>query len=98
MAYIFRKIHVVNVHPASSSHLVKRNCLDKTDWSFLAVHVADVCRNVQAGRAYILDASSQEETCMESAIQLAVSSSGALCGLFKRGPSAVNPAVLQVCM
>ncbi|CAL8462353.1 g1886 [Coccomyxa elongata] len=52
----------------------------------------------QAGRAYILDASCQEETCMESAIQLAVNSSGALCGLFKRGPSAVNPAVLQEMM
>ncbi len=50
----------------------------------------------QAGRAYILDASSQEETCIDSAIQVAVNGGGGLCGLFKVGPSAVNPAVLQV--
>ncbi|KAK9906890.1 hypothetical protein WJX75_009799 [Coccomyxa subellipsoidea] len=52
----------------------------------------------QAGRAYILDASSQEETCIDSAIQLAVDSSGAVCGLSKLGPSALNPAVLQEMM
>lgn len=64
------------------------------------VSVAILCSEkhflFQAGLAYILDASSQEETCIDCAIQLAVDSSGAVCGLSKLGPSALNPAVLQV--
>ena len=50
---------------------------------------------MQAGTAYVLDADAEEEQCLETAIQLAVNAQGAICGLHKRGPGAVNPAVLQ---
>ena len=50
---------------------------------------------MQAGKAYVLDADAEEEQCLEGAIQLAVNAQGSICGLYKRGPGAMNPAVLQ---
>lgn len=50
---------------------------------------------MQAGTAYVLDADAEEEQCLESAIHLAVNAQGSICGLHKRGPGAVNAAVLQ---
>lgn len=57
---------------------------------------SDVSSYSQAGRAYIVDATAEEEACVDSAVQLAINGSGAVCGVFKRGPASVNPAVLQV--
>jgi exosome complex RNA-binding protein Rrp42 (RNase PH superfamily) len=50
---------------------------------------------MQAGRAYVLDTTAEEEECIEGALQLAVNAQSAICGMFKQGRRALHPAVMQ---
>ncbi|KAJ8538674.1 hypothetical protein K7X08_029970 [Anisodus acutangulus] len=48
----------------------------------------------KAGRHYIVDATSEEESLMSSAVSISVNRQGIICGLTKRGGTGLDPSVI----
>jgi len=48
----------------------------------------------QVGRHYIVDANSEEESQMSSAVSVSVNRHGQICGLTKRGGAGLDPSVI----
>lgn len=48
----------------------------------------------QVGRHYIVDATSEEESQMSSALSVSVNRHGQICGMTKRGGAGVDPIVI----
>lgn len=48
----------------------------------------------QVGRHYIVDATSEEESQMSSALSVSVNRHGQICGMTKRGGAGVDPSVI----
>jgi exosome complex component RRP42 len=46
------------------------------------------------GRHYIVDATSEEESQMSSAVSVSVNRNGQICGLTKRGGAGLDPSVI----
>lgn len=49
---------------------------------------------LQVGKHYIVDATSEEESQMSSAVSVSVNRQGRICGLTKRGGAGLNPTVI----
>jgi len=47
------------------------------------------------GRHYIVDATSEEESQMSSAVSVSISRKGQICGLSKRGSAGLDPSVIS---
>ncbi|GAB4826927.1 hypothetical protein Ancab_033805 [Ancistrocladus abbreviatus] len=63
------------------------------------VHVAaaateDEQPEVDVGKHYIVDATSEEESQMSSAISISINRKGHICGLTKRGGAALDPSII----
>jgi exosome complex RNA-binding protein Rrp42 (RNase PH superfamily) len=52
------------------------------------------CFIFQVGRHYIVDATSEEESQMSSAVSVSVNRHGQICGLTKRGGAGLDPSVI----
>ena len=58
------------------------------------IQISYLCCLWQVGRHYIVDATSEEESQMSSAVSVSVNRHGQICGLTKRGGAGLDPSVI----
>ncbi|KAL6531024.1 hypothetical protein OROHE_014506 [Orobanche hederae] len=70
---------------------------DVSDEEFLqfdTTNIPVIITLTKVGRHYIVDATSQEESLMSSAVSISINRQGRICGLTKRGGAGLNPSVI----
>lgn len=92
-------LHICRDHHADDNYFVSIDLLHTSSASMLLKSIAEstLCVSLQAGTAYVVDTTADEEACVDIMLQLAVSKTGNICGMSRKGVAAMNPAVLQVC-
>ncbi|KAE7998954.1 hypothetical protein FH972_003444 [Carpinus fangiana] len=71
--------------------------VDISDEEFMQFDTSDIPVIVtltKAGRHYIVDATSEEESQMNSAVSISVNRKGHICGLTKRGGAGLDPSII----
>ncbi|CAN4077223.1 unnamed protein product [Withania somnifera] len=85
----------VQVREAASSD--EQAAVDVSDEEFLQFDTSGVpviVTLIKVGRRYIVDATSEEESLMSSAVSISVNRQGLICGLTKRGVAGLDPSVI----
>ncbi|CAI0378020.1 unnamed protein product [Linum tenue] len=86
----------VNISAAASAD--EQPEVDISDEEFLQFDTSAVpviITLTQVGRHYIVDATSEEESHMSSAVSISVNRKGHVCGLTKRGGEGLDPSVVS---
>nr|XP_016458625.1 PREDICTED: exosome complex component RRP42-like [Nicotiana tabacum] len=85
----------VQVREAASSD--EQADVDVSDEEFLQFDTSGIpviVTLIKVGRHYIVDATSEEESLMNSAVSISVNRQGLVCGLTKRGGTGLDPSVI----
>lgn len=88
---------IPKVHVAASAPSDGQPEVDVSDEEFLQFDTSAVPVIVtltKVGRHYIVDATSEEESQMSSAISVSINRQGRICGLTKRGGAGLDPSVI----
>ncbi|KAI8552158.1 hypothetical protein RHMOL_Rhmol06G0243700 [Rhododendron molle] len=88
---------IPKVHVAASASSDGQPEVDVSDEEFLQFDTSGVPVVVtltKVGRHYIVDATSEEESQMSSAISVSINRQGRICGLTKRGGAGLDPSVI----
>ncbi|CAM8935769.1 unnamed protein product [Rhodiola kirilowii] len=88
---------IPKVHVAVGASGDEQPELDVSDEEFLQFDTSAVPAIVtltKVGRHYIVDATSEEESQMSSAMSISINRQGNICGLTKRGGSGLDPSVI----
>ncbi|KAL5994556.1 hypothetical protein ACLOJK_024609 [Asimina triloba] len=88
---------IPKVHVAQSSSTDEQPEVDISDEEFLQFDTSEVpviITLTKVGRHYIVDATSEEESQMSSAVSVSVNRHGHICGLTKRGGAGLDPSII----
>ncbi|KAG8657910.1 exosome complex component RRP42 [Manihot esculenta] len=89
---------IPRVHVTAAASGDEQPEVDISDEEFLQFDTSEVPVIVtltKVGRHYIVDATSEEESQMSSAISFSINRKGHICGLTKRGGSGIDPSVIS---
>lgn len=88
---------IPRVHVAAGASGDEQAEVDISDEEFLQFDTSDIPVIVtltKVGRHYIVDATSEEESQMNSAVSISVNRKGHVCGLTKRGGAGLDPSII----
>ncbi|KDP30849.1 hypothetical protein JCGZ_13792 [Jatropha curcas] len=89
---------IPRVHVAAGASGDEQPEVDISDEEFLQFDTSEVPVIVtltKVGRHYIVDATSEEESQMTSAVSVSINRKGHICGLTKRGGAGIDPSVIS---